>query len=144
MGGIHAHGASTESISQTFRAATSSGLRAYAMGPYSTKIEEYALFGADAFQAAKFEKGALEFSHRLVVSGLYFSGLIADVAYISFYPGHEKGKQVHPVDQVMVALGKCFRETFYPDLIERHTTAIKSAFATAAKRLLGINLIRVG
>ena len=121
------------------------GLRAYAMGPFSTKIKEYAGFGTDAFQAAKFEKGSLEFWHRLVVSGLYFSGLIADVSYISSYPGHEKGKKVHAVDEVMVALGKCFRKTFYPDLIERHTTAIKSAYATPAQKTFmnQLNTIRL-
>lgn len=110
------------------------GLRAYAMGPYSTKIQAYAGFGIDAFKAAKYEQGALEFWHRLVVSSLYFSGLISDVSYITTYPSHEKGTKVRAVDDVMTLLGKCFRKTFYPDLIGRHTTSIKSSFATPAQK----------
>jgi hypothetical protein len=110
------------------------GVRAYAMGPYSTKIKEYAGFGADAFRAAKFEQGTLEFWHRLVVSSLYFSGLIFEVKYIASYPGHAQGTKVRAVDEVMTSLGKCFRKTFFPDLIERHTTAVKSAFAGSAQK----------
>jgi hypothetical protein len=110
------------------------GLRAYAMGPYSTYIQAYAGFGSDAFKAAKLEKGALEFWHRLVVSSLYFSGLIFDVSYITSYPGHEKGTKVKAVDDVMTSLGKCFRKTFFRDLIERHTDSIKSATAAADQK----------
>lgn len=105
------------------------GLRVCAMGPYSTKIKEYAGFGADAFRAAKLEQGSLEFWHRLIVSSLYFSGLIFEVKYIASYPGHARGTKVRAVDEVMTSLGKCFRKTFFPDLIERHATAPKSAFA---------------
>ncbi len=105
------------------------GLRCHAMGPYSTRIKEYAGFGVDALHAAKYEKGSLEFWHRLAVSSLYFSGLIAEVDYIAPYPGHEKGTKVRAVNDVMSLLGKCFRKTFFPDLIQRHTTAVKSAYA---------------
>jgi len=120
-------------------------LRVNAMGPYSTKIKEYATFGADAFRAAKLEAGTLEFWHRLAVSSLYFSDLISQVAYIASYPGHEKGTKVRAVDEVMSLLGKCFRKTFFPDLIERHTTAIKSAYASAQQKtfLNQLNTIRL-
>jgi predicted amidophosphoribosyltransferase len=121
------------------------GLRVRAMGPYSTRIKEYADLGVDALQAAKYEKGSLEFWHRLAVSSLYFSGLIAQVDYIASYPGHEKGTKVRAVNDVMSLLGKCFRKTFYPDLIERHTTAVKSAYATDAEKTFKnqLNTIRL-
>jgi hypothetical protein len=110
------------------------GLRVFAMGPYSTKIQAYAKFGVDAFKAAKHEAGSLEFWHRLVVSSLYFSDLISGVAYITSYPGHAKGTKVRAVDEVMSLLGKCFRKTFFPDLIERHKSSIKSAYASPAEK----------
>lgn len=121
------------------------GLRVRVMGPYSTKIKEYAGFGVDAFQAAKHEKGSLEFWHRLAVSSLYFSGLIAEVDYIASYPGHEKGIKVRAVNDVMSLLGKCFRKPFFPDLIERHTTAVKSAYAKDNEKTFRnqLNTIRV-
>lgn len=109
-------------------------LSAYAMGPYSTKIMAYAGFGVDAFHAAKHETGSLGFWHRLIVSSLYFSGLIAGVDYIATYPGHTSTSKVKAVDEVMSSLGKCFRKTFYPDLIVRHTSAQKSAFMSAGEK----------
>jgi hypothetical protein len=121
------------------------GLRAFAMGPYSTKIQTYAGFGVDAFRAAKYEQGSLEFWHRLVVSSLYFSSLISQVDYIASYPGHSADPKVRAVDEVMTSLGKCFRQTFFPDLIMRHMPAIKSAFAGAADKTFAnqINTIRL-
>lgn len=121
------------------------GLRVCAMGPYSTKIQAYATFGVDAFRAAKLEAGTLEFWHRLVVSSLYFSDLISGVNYIASYPGHEKGTKVRAVDDVMSLLGKCFNKTFFPDLIERHNTAIKSAYASAQQKTFvnQLNTIRL-
>jgi predicted amidophosphoribosyltransferase len=109
-------------------------LNVYAMGPYSTRITEYATFGTDAVQSAKHEKGTLNFWHQLIVSTLYFSGLIEKVDYIATYPGHSVGEKNRVIDQVMSQLGKCFRKTFYPDLIVRHTTAVKSAYATPEQK----------
>ncbi len=113
---------------------TDGGLQVCAMGPYSTKIKAYADFGVDALRAAKYETGTLAFWHRLVVSSLYFSSLISQVDYIATYPGHKQGTKVSAVDEVMVSLGKCFRKTYFPDLIERHTSAVKSAFASNAEK----------
>jgi hypothetical protein len=121
------------------------GLRVFAMGPYSTKIQTYAGFGVDAFRAAKYEQGSLEFWHRLLVSSLYFSSLISQVDYIASYPGHSAGPKVRAIDDVMTSLGKCFLQTFFPDLIMRHTSSIKSAFAGAADKTFAnqINTIRL-
>lgn len=123
------------------------GLRVCAMGPYSTKIQAYAGFGVDALRAAKYEQGSLEFWHRLLVSTVYFSSLISQVDYIASYPGHAVGTKVHAVDEVMISLGKCFRKTFYPDLIRRHKSSLKSAFAASSEKtfvnqLNSINLER--
>ena len=124
---------------------TDGPLRMDAMGPYSTKIQAYAGFGIDALHAAKYEQGSLEFWHRLVVSSLYFSGLIANVDYIASYPGHSVGLPTRAIDEVMIALGKCFRKPFFTDLIVRHTQAMKSAYtATGAKTFQNqVNTIRL-
>jgi hypothetical protein len=121
------------------------GLRVFAMGPYSTKIQAYAGFGVDAFRAAKHEQGSLEFWHRLVVSGLYFSALTSQFDYIASYPGHASGLKVRAIDEVMTSLGKCFRQTFFPDLIVRHASSIKSAYANPSEKTFcnQLNTIRL-
>lgn len=110
------------------------GLEMYAMGPYSTRIKEYEGFGTNAFQSAKFEKGTIDFWHKLIVSTLYFSGLVDDINYITIYPGHSGGARKKAMDEVMTLFGKCFRKTFYPDLLLRHTAAVKSAFAKPGEK----------
>ena len=89
-------------------------LRVRAMGPYSTKIKEYAGFGVDALHAAKHEKGSLEFWHRLAVSSLYFSGLIAKVDYIASYPGARKRYQGARRERRYVVTGKVFSQDVLP------------------------------
>jgi hypothetical protein len=120
-------------------------LRAVAMGPYSTKIKAYAEFGWDALYAAKQDQGSLDFWHRSIVSSLYFSGLISDIHYITTFPRHVPNAPAGPLDEVMIALGKCFRKTYFPDLLIRHTPAIKSATASAHQKtfLNQLNTIRL-
>jgi hypoxanthine phosphoribosyltransferase len=105
------------------------GLEIYAMGPYSTRIKEYEGFGTNAFQSAKHENGTIDFWHKLIVSTLYFSGLVDGIDYITIYPSHSSGSRKKAIDEVMTLFGKCFRKTFYSDLLLRHTTSVKSAFA---------------
>lgn len=153
------YGFSVSTISELERFCTVFGLRKHpiywsiydgplqvrAMGPYSTKIQQYAGFGTDALKAAKYEAGSLEFWHRLIVSSVYFSDLIAEVDYIASFPGHEQGIKPKVVNEVMALLGKCFRKTFFPDLIERHATSIKSAYASASQKTFRnqLNTIRL-
>jgi predicted amidophosphoribosyltransferase len=105
-----------------------------AMGPFSTMIEAYAKFGSDAVAAAKYEAGTLEFWHQLITSTLYFSGIIHQVDLIAVYPGHESGIKEKAFYEVLSLLGKCFRKTFYVDLLLRHKDAAKSQPTKAALR----------
>ena len=105
-----------------------------AMGPFSTMIEAYAKFGIDAVAAAKYEAGTLEFWHQLITSTLYFSGIIHQVDLIAVYPGHGSGEKEKAFYEVLSLLGKCFRKTFYVDLLLRHKDAAKSQQTKAALR----------
>ncbi len=115
------------------------------LGPYSTHKPEFATFGGDAFKAAKFEKGTLDFWHHLITSTLYFSGIIHKVDYITVYPGHAGNKKVQEFYEALDILGKCFGKTFYVDLILRHTAAAKSATTPHAEKtfLTQINTIHL-
>jgi len=112
-------------------------LNFHAAGPFSTKVQAYSLFGEDARAAAKFGYGHPEFWFLLTISTLYFGGLLEGVNYICTYPGHQ-AKSDQPKDAslqvALMRLGKCFRMSFYHDLIVRHTTADKSQPIKAADR----------
>lgn len=122
-----------------------SGLDIYAMGPYSTRVAEYAGFGTSAVQSAKHDFGLVNFWHMLIVSTLYFSNLIADVDYITTYPSHSGVYRKKAIDESMAVLGKCFNKTFYPDLFIRHTKALKSAGAAKEDKTFinQINTIKI-
>lgn len=112
-------------------------LQVRAMGPFSTLRPDFATFGADAREAAKNDGGEPRFWFLAVVSSLYFSGIIHQVDYICSYPGHGlvSTRMVRQrMDAVLSILGKCFRKTYLPDLIVRHSAAVKSQGASAAQK----------
>lgn len=121
------------------------GVHVAAMGPFSTMIEAYAKFGSDAVAAAKYEAGTLEFWHQLIISTLYFSGIIHQVDLIAVYPGHGAGAKDKAFYEVLSLLGKCFRKTFYVDLLQRHKDAAKSQPTKAALRKFAaqVNTLRL-
>jgi hypothetical protein len=111
--------------------------RVRAMGPFSTFSPDFAAFGADARNAAKLGGGTLRFWFLMIISSLYFSGLIHEVDYICPFPGHNPAVPSAPgkgFDAIMSTLGKCFNKTYLPDLILRHVTSTKSQPIKAANR----------
>lgn len=106
----------------------------YALGPYSTYYEQFSVFGSDAMAAAKHEQGTLGFWHQLVLSTLYFSGLMHTVDYITVFPGHSSHSGKKEFHNVLDLLGKCFGKKFYPDLFVRWVDSEKSAFKKAGDR----------
>jgi hypothetical protein len=113
-------------------------LQVRSMGPYSTvRRPAFAIFGSDARNVAKFGVGNRRFWFLMIVSSLYFSGLLSDVHYLCPFPGHDP-ESVSPVQQgldaFLTTLGKCFRKDYLPDLIIRHEAAIKSQTAQAAEK----------
>jgi hypothetical protein len=108
-----------------------------AMGPFSTNIPDFTAFGVDARSAAKQGGGEPKFWFLMVVSSLYFSGLMHQVDYIARFPGHNPNlasDAAKGIDGVLSILGKCFNKTFLPDLILRHVAAQKSQYVPSNAR----------
>lgn len=112
-------------------------LQIRSMGPYSTYRPDFAIFGSDARNVAKHGFGERQFWFWMIVSSLYFSGLMDKVNFICSFLGHDpvstsavrKG-----VDTLLTTLGKCFKKDYLPDLIIRHHASVKSQTATAAQK----------
>ncbi len=102
------------------------GFELYALAPFSTMKPEYTLYSEDARDAAKHGQGHPEFWVSALVTSLYFTGIHERIDYITTYPGHQAGSGNPIMDLPMETFGKCFRKNYIPNLIERHTTAIKS------------------
>ncbi|ELY6301016.1 phosphoribosyl transferase [Cronobacter sakazakii] len=98
----------------------------YALAPFSTMKEEYTLYSEDARAAAKHGLGHPDFWTGALISSLYFSGIHKKINYVSVYPGHKAGYGNNIMDGAISIFGKCFRKTYIPDLIIRHTTSQKS------------------
>jgi hypothetical protein len=112
-------------------------LQVRTMGPYSTYYQELAEYGADARNVAKENKGDPNFWFYAVISALYFSGILHDIDYICTFPGHNPsatGGFRALFDETMSLFGKCFRKTYYPDLIVRHTRSLKSQYLKGYER----------
>lgn len=107
-----------------------------AAGPFSTMRAAYQMFGADARAFAKGGYGNPDFWFNFAVSSLYFSGMLEDVDYICSFPGHspESDANKFGMAEVLSRLGKCFRRSYYHDLIVRHEAALKSQPIRAAER----------
>jgi hypothetical protein len=102
------------------------GLDFYALAPFSTMKPEHTMYSEDARAAAKHGQGHPDFWIGAIVSTLYFSGVCHSVNFICTYPGHRAGSGNAVMNESMDILGKCFRAKYLPDMILRHTTAIKS------------------
>jgi hypothetical protein len=106
-------------------------LQVRSMGPFSTRIPDFAEFGYSARETAKEDAGDPEFWFFAVVSALYFSGLVHEVDYFCSFPGHNPnstGGMRELLDQVMSRFAKCFNKQYLPDLIIRHTASQKSQY----------------
>jgi len=113
-------------------------LRVRAMGPFSTTANpDFAMFSADARAVAKYDVGERQFWFLMIISSLYFSGLMHEVDYMCPFPGHNPAipsPTNKSFDALMSTLGKCFNKTYLPDLIVRHVASAKSQPIRAADR----------
>jgi hypothetical protein len=106
-------------------------LQVRSMGPFSTRLPDFAEFGSSARATAKDNRGDPAFWFFAVVSALYFSGLVHQVDYICSFPGHNPaatGGIRAVLDSVMTRFAKCFSKPYLPDLILRHTMSRKSQY----------------
>ena len=88
---------------------------------------DFAAFGADARDAAKLGGGTLRFWFLMIISSLYFSGLIHEVRLHVPFPWAQsrrsRARLARDFDSIMSTLGKCFNKTYLPDLILRHVSS---------------------
>ena len=112
------------------------GLEYYALGIYGTIDDEFKIYTEDAKQAAKFGRGHPEFWANYLLASIYFSGLHTKIDYIAPYPGHKMGSLPTLMEEGFLAFSKCFRKTYLKDLVVRHTTSTKSAFARSQNQRL--------
>ena len=150
--GEHEYGFKVSSISELARFCELFGLRQHpifwvvddgklqvrSMGPFSTTANpDFAMFSADARAVAKYDGGERQFWFLMILSSLYFSGLMHQVDFIAAFPGHNP-KSISEVrkrlDTLLTTLGKCFRKDYLPNLIVRHQAAIKSQTATPEQK----------
>lgn len=160
--GEHEYGFSVDTMSELAQFCELFGLRQHpifwsidkvdlqvrSMGPYSTYVPDFAIFGADARSVAKQGVGERQFWFWMIVSSLYFSGLMHQVNYISALPGHDPASNSavqQGVDALLTTLGKCFRKDYLPDLVVRHQPSIKSQTARADQKpfLNQLNTLRL-
>lgn len=105
----------------------------YALAPYATKVERFAKYSRNGFAAAKFDGGGtLDFWLGATVTSLYFTGIYQRVKFIAPYPSHSEGVDSDVMSSDLLTFTHCFSHTKYlHNLIERHKTAKKCAFARA-------------
>ncbi|MCM2529701.1 phosphoribosyltransferase [Shewanella algae] len=101
----------------------------YALAPFSTYKVEFKRYSEDAREAAKFGRGHPDFWLSAIVTSMYFTGIQERIDFITAYPGHQAGVGNDKMNDDLMTFGKCFRKGYLHDLIERHTTALKSQTA---------------
>jgi hypothetical protein len=111
-------------------------LEYYALGIYGTREEKYSIYSNDAREAAKFGRGHPDFWIKYLLSAVYFSGLHERIDYIAPYPGHQQGSTTTVMEETLVAFAKCFRKKYFKNLIIRHTTSRKSAYARSSGEII--------
>lgn len=108
------------------------GLRYFALGPYSTRVEAFTDYSNDALATAKYNAGHPDFWTKYLYSSIYFTGLHQEINYVAAYPGHRQGSNNPMLREPLTRFSHCFRINYLSDLIVRHTTATKSASARAS------------
>ncbi|MEC6898844.1 phosphoribosyltransferase family protein [Photobacterium piscicola] len=101
----------------------------YALAPFSTYKPEFRKYSENGRAAAKFGQGDVDFWLGALVTSMYFTGIHQRIDFIAAYPGHQAGVGNDKMNDDLMTFGKCFNKGYLHDLIERHTTAIKSQTA---------------
>jgi hypothetical protein len=120
-------------------------LRVYSLAPLSNFFDEMKYYSDDFIANVKNElRHDEDFWAKFLSTSLYFSGLYEHVNYITSYPKHQAGKYRQVLIQPMTTFAKCFRKNYIPDLVWRHTTALKSQFhRSTVTHLTQINSIHL-
>ncbi|MCF2901741.1 hypothetical protein L1267_15305 [Pseudoalteromonas sp. OFAV1] len=101
----------------------------YALAPFSTYKEAFRKYSENARAAAKVGQGNVDFWLGALVTSMYFTGIQKRINFVAAYPGHQAGTDNEKMKHDLLTFAKCFRKNYLHDLIERHTTALKSQTA---------------
>lgn len=116
-------------------------LRVYALAPFTTLSPRYAeahAYSENARATSKHGVGDANFWGRLLAARVYFSGLVDEIDYITAYPGHAPDSSETVIGEALNILGKSLRKSYLPDLITRHTKAVKSQTARSSGGSVGV------
>lgn len=117
-------------------------LRVYALAPFTTFSPKYSqahAYSENAKATSKHGAGDANFWGRLLAARVYFSGLADEIDYISAYPGHSPTSNQTVIADALNILGQSLRKSYLPDLIVRHTKAVKSQTARASGGSVGLD-----
>lgn len=117
-------------------------LRVYALAPFTTLSAKYAqahAYSENAKATSKHGLGDANFWGRLLAARVYFSGIVDEIDYIAAYPGHSPASNPTVIANALDILGKSLRESYLPDLIIRHSKAVKSQTARASGGSVGLD-----
>lgn len=117
-------------------------LRVYALAPFTTLSPKYAhahAYSQNAKATSKHGAGDANFWGRLLAARVYFSGLADQIDYITAYPGHAPTSNQTVIADALNILGQSLRKSYLPDLIIRHSKAVKSQTARAAGGSVGLD-----
>jgi len=109
-----------------FKLQTPSGLRYFALAPFSTMLSQYEEYSESARSLAKAGIGDPVFWGRYLCASLFLSGLQTEIDYACPFPSHQANTWNDPIKAVVDSFTKCFRARYLPDLLIRHTTALQS------------------
>ncbi|EHD14494.1 hypothetical protein CIN_04260 [Commensalibacter intestini A911] len=114
----------------------------YTLSPFSTLKPQLAQYSASARSTAKQlgNEALPDFWLMLLISKIYFSGLYLQIKNIIAFPGHKVGSGNEVMDKALDIFSKCFRITYLPNALIRHTQSTKSQDArnNGNKALLSI------
>lgn len=116
-------------------------LRVYALAPFTTMSAKYAqahAYSENARSTSKQGLGDANFWGRLLVARVYFSGLVDEIDYIAAYPGHAPNSKPTVIADALNILGQSLRKSYLPDLIVRHSKAVKSQTARSSGGSVGV------
>lgn len=128
-------------LSDWFWALEQGPLRVYALAPFTTLSPRYAAahaYSENARATSKQGIGDANFWGRLLAARIYFSGLVDEIDYITAYPGHAPDSNETVISDALNILGQSLRKSYLPDLIIRHTKAVKSQTARSSGGSVGI------
>lgn len=104
-------------------------IEVYTLAPLGNYFAESKYYSDDFIKNIKDELAHdEEFWAKFLSTSMYFSGIYEKVDYITAYPKHRAGQWPDILVKPMDTFAKSFKKRYIPDLIRRHTTAIKSQF----------------